>query len=225
MKNTYLIYEEDAIEALKHLKEDSIDCLFTSPNPPRTDADITYLVRFFTEFQKYIKNTGVVFVQLSDYHNDKGDLGNVPGIFLAYMKKEGWTYRSFLIWHRLNDDSKMEDEMRFRRDIEFIFMLAPDKNHYFNDRLGMHKTALISVPFEKVRKTEFKSGFPPEVVRRCILPATKPDDIILDPFTGTGTTGMVALNHGRHFIGFEIKEGYKAKIDNRLSKFGIAEIE
>lgn len=223
--STYLIYEEPAIVAIEHLKKDSIDCIFTSPNPPRSDSEIASLVEFFKKAQDYIKDTGVVFVQLGDYHDKMGNLGNVPGLFIAFMKHEGWTYRSAIYWHRLHDQSKMEDEMRFRRDVETIMMFAPDKNHYFNDRLGMHKTSLISTSFEKVRKTEFKSGFPREVVRRCILPATKPADIILDPYCGTGTTGVVALTEGRHFIGFEIRKGWKEKIDNRLKNFGWKEIE
>ena len=115
--------------------------------------------------------------------------------------------------------------MRFRRDVEYVLMFAADKNHYFNDRLGLHTTALLSCPSEKVRKTEFASGFPKELVKKCILPATKPADIVLDPFCGTGTTGLVALDLGRHFIGFEIKQGYKARIENRLKNYGWKEIE
>jgi DNA modification methylase len=224
--NTYLVYEEDAISALQHLKEDSIDCVFTSPNPPKDDKDVSYLLRFFEEFQKYIKDTGVVFVQLGDYHNPKtGSLGGIPAFFALSMMKNGWTWRSTTFWHRKFDDSKQEDTMRYKRDVEYTLMFAPDRNHYFNDRLGLQKTSLFSFPFQKVRKTEFRSGFPPELVRVHILPATKPDDIILDPFTGTGTTGVVALQNGRHFIGFENREGWKSKIDNRLKSFGVPEIE
>ena len=225
MTSTYLIYEEPAITALDHLTLNSIDCLFTSPNPPKTDREVLDLVQFFSKFKAYIKETGVCFIQLGDYHDKTGSLGGVPHLFFLAMKAEGWSIRSTLIWHRLADQSKMEDEMRFRRDCEFIFMFALDSKHYFNDRLGMHKTSLISCTPEKVRHTEFKSGFPREVVRRCIVPATRPADIVLDPFTGTGTTGVVALEEGRHFIGFEIKEGWKTKIDNRLKAFGWPEIE
>jgi len=223
--STYLIYEEPAMQAIEHLKPHSVDCLFTSPNPPRSDAEVSSLVEFFKKFQTYIKDTGVAFVELGDYHNKRGELGGIPHYFFMAMKAEGWTMRSTLIWYRKGDKSKMEDTMRFRRDCEFIFMFAPDKNHFFNDRLGMQETSLISVPPEQVRKTEFKSGFPEEVVRYCIIPTTKPQDIILDPFAGTSTTGVVALKNGRHYIGFEIKKGYKELAEKRLSRFGIKELE
>ena len=225
MVGTYLIYEEPAMQALDHLKPDSIDCVFTSPNPPKNDGAVASMVQLFKKIQTYIKDTGVVFVQLGDYHDKYGCLGGVPGFFALAMKAEGWCWRSTTFWHRLNDDSKQEDNMRYKRDVEYILMFAPDKNHYFNDRLGMHRTSLMSIPSEKVRKTEFKSGFPRELIRRHILPATKPGDIILDPYCGAGTTGVVALQEGRHFIGFEISKGWKERIDNRLSRFGIAEIE
>jgi DNA modification methylase len=222
---TYLIYEGNAISLLDKLKDDSIQCIFTSPDPPRTDAEVSSLVQFFAAAQRVVTDNSTIFIQLGDYHDARGNLGGVPHYFVMAMKNEGWCHRSTLIWHRLNDQSKMEDTMRYRRDCEFIFMFAPDKNHYFNDRIGMHTTSLISVPPEKVGITEFKSGFPREVIRKCILPATRPGDIVLDPYSGTATTGVVALREGRHFIGFEIKQGYKEKIDNRLKVFGIPEIE
>jgi DNA modification methylase len=224
MLSTYLIYEEPAMAAIEHLKPDSIDCIFTSPDPPQSDAQLASLVQFFKKAQDYIKDTGVVFVQISDFHDKNGNLGGVPGYFALAMKNEGWTYRNELYWHKLND-VKQEDIMRYKRDVETVLMFTADKNHYFNDRLGLHGTSLISCPPERVRKTEFASGFPRLLIKKCIMPATKPGDIILDPFSGTATTGLVALELGRHYIGFETKKGYKELAEKRLSHFGIKEIE
>lgn len=47
-----------------------------------------------------------------------------------------------------------------------------------------------------------------ETVRRCIKLWSQPDEIVLDPFTGIGTTGYVALQNGRRFIGCELKRSY-----------------
>jgi DNA modification methylase len=47
-----------------------------------------------------------------------------------------------------------------------------------------------------------------EPVRRCVKLYTKPGDIVLDPFMGIGTVGYVAIEQGRHTIGFELKESY-----------------
>lgn len=47
-----------------------------------------------------------------------------------------------------------------------------------------------------------------QVIRRGIELWTNPDDLVLDPFSGIGSTGYVALQQGRRFIGFELKESY-----------------
>lgn len=52
--------------------------------------------------------------------------------------------------------------------------------------------------------------FPTELVKRCILAGSKPGDVILDPFMGSGTTARVALSLGRQFIGCELNPEYIA---------------
>ncbi len=58
---------------------------------------------------------------------------------------------------------------------------------------------------------------PESLLFRCIMAASNPGDVILDPFFGTGTTGAVAKRLGRHFIGLERDTGYakfaQARID------------
>jgi DNA modification methylase len=50
--------------------------------------------------------------------------------------------------------------------------------------------------------------FPPEIPRRCILAGSHPGDLVLDPFSGSGTTGMVALAEGRRYAGIDISSDY-----------------
>jgi len=47
-----------------------------------------------------------------------------------------------------------------------------------------------------------------EVIRRCIKLYSNPGDVVLDPFMGIGSTAVVAVELGRHAIGFELKESY-----------------
>lgn len=54
---------------------------------------------------------------------------------------------------------------------------------------------------------------PELLVEPCLLAGSKPNDLILDPFAGSGTVGVVAKKHNRNFIGIELNPDY-AKIAN-----------
>lgn len=58
--------------------------------------------------------------------------------------------------------------------------------------------------------------FPPALVTRCVLAGCPPSGTVLDPFTGSGTTGMVAVSLNRPFIGIEINPDYVAMAESRI---------
>ena len=58
--------------------------------------------------------------------------------------------------------------------------------------------------------------FPPKLIEPCILAGSRPGDVVLDPFAGSGTTGMVALRHGRSFVGCELNPEYVELARNRI---------
>jgi DNA modification methylase len=66
---------------------------------------------------------------------------------------------------------------------------------------------------------------PPALVEPCILAGSRPGGLVLDPFTGSGTVGMVALMHGRRFVGAELNADYLALAQERIGAVerGIAE--
>lgn len=55
---------------------------------------------------------------------------------------------------------------------------------------------------------EHFATMPPELARRCILAGSALGDVVLDPFNGAGTTGMVAMQQGRKYIGVELNPQY-----------------
>jgi len=59
--------------------------------------------------------------------------------------------------------------------------------------------------------------FPPDLIKPCILAGSEKNDIILDPFIGSGTTALVAKELGRDYIGCELHEDYGKLIKNRIS--------
>lgn len=63
--------------------------------------------------------------------------------------------------------------------------------------------------------------FPPALIEPCILAGSRPGDIVLDPFFGSGTTGEVAGSLGREWIGCEIGEQYEPLQQERTRQIGI----
>jgi DNA modification methylase len=58
--------------------------------------------------------------------------------------------------------------------------------------------------------------FPPALIEPCILAGSKPGDIVLDPFMGSGTTAQVSIQHGRQYIGCELNPEYATLQQERI---------
>ena len=58
---------------------------------------------------------------------------------------------------------------------------------------------------------------PEALLARVILSSSRPDDLVVDPFCGTGTTGAVARRLGRRFVGFEREESYAKAAERRIA--------
>lgn len=71
------------------------------------------------------------------------------------------------------------------------------------------------VPTKSYKGAHFAT-FPPPLIEPCILAGSRVNDIVLDPFMGSGTTAMVAKQHGRRYLGCELNEDYRELQDKRL---------
>jgi adenine-specific DNA-methyltransferase len=69
-----------------------------------------------------------------------------------------------------------------------------------------------------VEKTEHPCQFPVALVERLVLALTREDGLVFDPFAGTGSAGVAALEHNRRFWGCEIDEGYAKAALERLRR-------
>lgn len=65
-------------------------------------------------------------------------------------------------------------------------------------------------------KSDHPAAFPPELPLRCIRLFTYKDDVVCDPFTGSGTTGDVAIREGRSFVGVEMSDAYYGMAKERI---------
>jgi len=68
------------------------------------------------------------------------------------------------------------------------------------------------------RSARRPTRLPLALVRPVVLGLTRPDDLVLDPFTGSGTTGVVCIQHGRRFHGIELREEYAAIARARIDE-------
>jgi DNA modification methylase len=60
--------------------------------------------------------------------------------------------------------------------------------------------------------------FPPALIEPCILAGSRPGDIVLDPFMGSGTTAAVSLQHSRQYLGCELNPEYGPLQEERINK-------
>lgn len=82
---------------------------------------------------------------------------------------------------------------------------------------GRNKRSVWTVTAKGYKEAHF-AVYPPDLIEPCILAGSKEGDIVLDPFSGSGTTGEVALKHNRNYIGLELNPEYAEISRKRLSE-------
>lgn len=81
--------------------------------------------------------------------------------------------------------------------------------------LGRNKRTVWNIPLGKFREAHF-AVFPEKLVELCLLAGTQKEDLVLDPFIGSGTTAVVAKKLQRNFLGFELMPKYAKMTKNRI---------
>jgi DNA modification methylase len=213
----FRIINDDAYNALDRLDPNSVDVCFTSPDPPfhhSRGAEIgigtlqtfkeyhSRLIEIFEKVKRVLKDTGVLWVEMGDYHDSRGSLTMTPYVH-ALMMSSNWLLRSDLIWHRPHEPLQ-EDKTRFKRDCEHVFMFTKSVKYYFNPKYC--STSLFSFQYIEPKHGDIESGFPEGMIQVCLESTVPHFGVVLDPFAGTGVTGKVALKCGFQFIGIEIQE-------------------
>ena len=72
------------------------------------------------------------------------------------------------------------------------------------------------IPAESATRVGHPAPFPVALVERCIQLFTYDGDVVLDPFMGSGTTAVAAVNTGRHYIGYDTDAGYVRRARERI---------
>ena len=150
------------------------------------------------------------------------DLIGIPWMLAFALRKDGWYLRQDIIWNKPNP---MPESVRDRctKSHEYLFLLSKNQNYYFDVDVikepTRRKRSVWNVQTKPYKDAHF-AVYPPELIEPCILSSSQQNDIILDPFMGSGTTAMVAKSLGRYYIGCELHEDYGKLIENRISQQG-----
>lgn len=176
---------------------------------------------WLTECRRVLKDTGSIWV-IGTYHN----------IFRvgAIMQDLGFWLLNDIIWLKTNPMPNFMGT-RFTNAHETLIWAARSKSskytfHYhsmkvMNDDLQMRSDWVLPVCHgnERIKKEGRRAHptqKPEELLRRIILAASSAGDLVVDPFSGTGTTAVVAKQLGRRFVAFEKEEEYVTLARRRL---------
>ncbi len=93
-----------------------------------------------------------------------------------------------------------------------------DGHKWFMNPLGRNKRSVWTITTKPFKEAHF-AVFPPALIEPCILAGCPEGGVVLDPFMGSGTTGMVAAMHQRNFIGFELNPEYCKMAEKRIEPY------
>lgn len=143
--------------------------------------------------------------------------GHDAGLFLydrrVWWKDAAWANSQ---WH--SSSYRAVDEFEY-----LLFFWKPGETPIKRDRLEKREWvewgSRAVWRFASVRANDqHEAMFPIELPTRCIRLLTDPGDVVLDPFMGSGTTALAAIELGRHFIGFDKSEEYVELARQRIAK-------
>jgi DNA modification methylase len=129
--------------------------------------------------------------------------------------------KDIFIWEKhILPGTTSDNGARFSTGWEFVFLFGHDDSRsfkYHNFPPNGYAPNIKEWHRKEVNK-EHRATFPVELPEYFIELLTKEGDIVLDPFFGTGTTGVAAVKKGRKYIGIDISEKYCKIAEDRISK-------
>jgi len=235
-------------ERMSELPDNSIHLMVTSPPynvGKEYDADLTlieyltFLERVWAEVYRLLVPGGRACINIAN-------LGRKPYIPLHVwiaesMLKLGYLMRGEIIWNKAASASpstawgswKSAANPTLRDVHEYILVFSKGA---FKRQNPLHRESTITesefleltksiwtFPAEPASKVGHPAPFPLELPLRLIQLYTFRDDVVLDPFMGSGQTALAARKAGRHYIGYEINADYINLANVRLRRTYIPE--
>jgi DNA modification methylase len=149
------------------------------------------------------------------------DLIGLPWRVAFALQSDGWILRSHITWVK---KAAMPESVRNRptRATEDVFLFAKQLGYYYDNRAIRERSGANLRNFwmlgPEPNELSHPAAFPTELVRRCIALGSRPGDPILDPFSGSGTTGVAALELHRTALLIELNPRYAELSLERLRR-------
>lgn len=148
------------------------------------------------------------------------DLVGVPWRLAFALQKAGWYLRSDIIWNKPNCQPESVKD-RPTKCHEYLFLLSKSEQYHYDVRAvrgpnDRNIRTVWDINTQAYKEAHFAT-FPEALVEPCLSLASHEDDLILDPFSGSGTTGYVALKMKRRFVGIELNPDYIAIAESRIN--------
>lgn len=235
--STWTIHHGDALAVLPTLPTDSVDLVLA--DPPYNSGGRTGAERANQSARdKYV--SGDASHRLADFAGDNRDqrsftywltvvLGQSlrlarPGasalVFCDWrqtaatsdaLQAAGWTWRGIIPWRKPITRPQRDG---FKRECEYI--LWGSHGAPVRHDTPIYLPGLVEGSQPRGRDRQHITQKPVEVLRRLIQ-ICPPEGTVLDPFAGSGSTGIAALAEARHFVGVEITDHYAAIARERLA--------
>lgn len=233
------IHQGDCAEIIRELENDSIDLVITSPpynvgidygeyddNIPMANYSVM-IEEMFVVLDWKMKNTGRICINVS-LKNENG-IVDIPSIIKEKAENIGWEQRFEIIWNKGNSESSSawgswrspsSPRPIFNHEYILIFDVG-DKNKDSEktlpkDEFMKYVKSVWNISPETSSK--HPAAFPKEIVRRLIKLNSYEEDIVLDPFIGSGTTAVVAEQLNRKWIGIDLNADYVEMSRNRIEE-------
>ena len=216
---------------MKTMEDNSVDITITSPpynlgNRHETHHEFHYpypdgknediyqneQIDVLNEIYRITKDTGSLFYNHKNRIIDKQSLSPYKWIF-----KSKWLVKQEIVW---NNGSPNFNQVRFYPQTERVYWLVKNKNTVLKNVIS-HNDIFTRKEWKAVgRKGKHARAYPIKLVEDILL-CFEDSKIVLDPYMGSGTTGVVCVNTNRDFIGIELDRDYFKIAQERIGQKGI----
>jgi len=233
------LYNQDCIEAVKQIDDNSVDLIITDPPynlgnfMKDRDTNLSKMRdNFFAtagwdnmEFDEWTKSMDAIFESAARVMKKGGSMI----VFMAIIKvetiiklaeKHGFYYKTTGIWHKTNPMPRNMN-LHFVNSTEaWIYFTYKTRTGTFNNNGSvLHDFIETSVTPNSERKHGKHPTQKPEgLIKHFVEVLSNENDWILDPFMGSGTTGVAAKRQNRNFIGIELSTEYYEIAKERIQE-------